>query len=112
MTPAFPSLDRPRGAATASPARPAVLAALLAALFAGSLVLPGPASAQDARPAAAAAPASPVDDESFKPESGQSGKDVIWVPTPDDLVQAMLDMQAAGVPTTGSAAAEPSEENP
>lgn len=96
MTPAFPSLDRPRGAATALPARPAVLAALfaavLAALFAGSLVLPGPASAQDARPAAAAAPASPVDDESFKPESGQSGKDVIWVPTPDDLVQAMLDM--------------------
>jgi precorrin-6B methylase 2 len=30
--------------------------------------------------------------QEFEPTVGQSGKDVIWVPTPDDLVEAMLDM--------------------
>ncbi len=30
--------------------------------------------------------------EEFKPVVGQSGKDVIWVPTPDEVVQRMLDM--------------------
>lgn len=29
-------------------------------------------------------------DEQFQPEIGQAGKDVIWVPTPDSLVAAML----------------------
>jgi SAM-dependent methyltransferase len=29
-------------------------------------------------------------DEKFQPEIGQAGKDVIWVPTPDSLVEAML----------------------
>lgn len=29
-------------------------------------------------------------DETFRPEVGQAGKDVIWVPTPDSLVKAML----------------------
>jgi SAM-dependent methyltransferase len=29
-------------------------------------------------------------DETFQPEVGQAGKDVIWVPTPDSLVKAML----------------------
>lgn len=33
--------------------------------------------------------------ESFEPKSGQAGKDVVWVPTPDEIVEAMLDM--AGV---------------
>ena len=28
----------------------------------------------------------------YKPEVGQSGKDVIWVPTPDEVVQKMLDL--------------------
>lgn len=28
----------------------------------------------------------------FKPESGQAGKDVVWVPTPQPLVDKMLDM--------------------
>ena len=28
----------------------------------------------------------------FKPEVGQEGKDVIWVPTPPELVEKMLDM--------------------
>lgn len=29
-------------------------------------------------------------DDKFRPEIGQAGKDVIWVPTPDSLVKAML----------------------
>ncbi len=29
-------------------------------------------------------------DDKFQPEIGQAGKDVIWVPTPDSLVKAML----------------------
>jgi hypothetical protein len=28
----------------------------------------------------------------YKPQVGQSGKDVVWVPTPDELVQRMLSM--------------------
>jgi SAM-dependent methyltransferase len=32
--------------------------------------------------------------EPFKPTVGQAGKDVVWVPTPDSLVQKMLDMAA------------------
>ena len=28
----------------------------------------------------------------YKPESGQQGKDVVWVPTPDDVVQRMLEV--------------------
>jgi precorrin-6B methylase 2 len=28
----------------------------------------------------------------FEPQSGQSGKDVVWVPTPQELVDRMLDM--------------------
>ncbi len=28
----------------------------------------------------------------FKPESGQAGKDVVWVPTPQELVDRMLEM--------------------
>jgi len=30
--------------------------------------------------------------QKFQPSVGQAGKDVIWVPTPDELVAAMLDM--------------------
>ena len=32
--------------------------------------------------------------EPFKPTVGQAGKDVVWVPTPESLVQKMLDMAA------------------
>ncbi|HTO50929.1 MAG TPA: SAM-dependent methyltransferase, partial [Burkholderiales bacterium] len=28
----------------------------------------------------------------FQPQVGQAGKDVIWVPTPEDLVERMLRM--------------------
>jgi len=31
-------------------------------------------------------------DRDYKPEVGQSGKDVVWVPTPDEVVQRMLNM--------------------
>ena len=52
-----------------------------AAAFASCLLISTPALAQKA-----AAPAE------FKPEVGQSGKDVIWVPTPDEVVQKMLEL--------------------
>jgi SAM-dependent methyltransferase len=34
-------------------------------------------------------------DEKYQPEVGQAGKDVIWVPTPQSLVNRMLDMAEA-----------------
>jgi hypothetical protein len=56
-------------------------ALLRAAAAAPVLALPALAHAQQA-------PASPV----FTPQVGQQGKDVIWVPTPDALVDRMLRM--------------------
>lgn len=54
-----------------------------------------PANAQPA-PASTApqvAPSLPPESESsYKPEVGQAGKDVVWVPTPQALVDRMLDM--------------------
>jgi precorrin-6B methylase 2 len=41
--------------------------------------------------ATASAQAQPARDE-YKPQVGQEGKDVIWVPTPQELVDKMLDM--------------------
>src|SRR5689334_1590223 len=35
-------------------------------------------------------------DEFYKPEVGQPGKDVVWVPTPDSLVRRMLERAAVG----------------
>jgi len=57
-----------------------VAAALGAALVAGI----SPAAAQTETQAPAV--------ETYVPESGQAGKDVVWVPTPDTLVERMLDM--------------------
>ncbi len=53
-----------------------------AAVLAGSilLALPGAAVRSGA--------------QQYQPSIGQSGKDVIWVPTPEELVAAMLDMAA------------------
>jgi precorrin-6B methylase 2 len=34
----------------------------------------------------------PTQSQAFKPEVGQGGKDVVWVPTPQALVDKMLDM--------------------
>jgi precorrin-6B methylase 2 len=53
----------------------------LAALLALAI---GNASAQVAAPDRASCT------QSYKPESGQEGKDVVWVPTPDEVVQRML----------------------
>lgn len=33
-----------------------------------------------------------ADDKPFEPQIGQEGKDVVWVPTPDVLVEKMLDL--------------------
>jgi len=48
------------------------------ALLAATLLLPLAVSAQTARP--------------YEPQVGQAGKDVIWVPTPDEVVDRMLRM--------------------
>jgi SAM-dependent methyltransferase len=68
-------------------ARPAVALALAAVL------LPLPPAAHSQKNSSEGAPAAA--NESFEPKSGQAGKDVIWVPTPLEIVEAMLDM--AGV---------------
>lgn len=44
-----------------------------------TLVTPRPVSAQGSQ-------------EAFQPQVGQAGKDVVWVPTPEALVEKMLDM--------------------
>lgn len=38
------------------------------------------------------APADPTTTEEYTPQSGQAGKDVVWVPTPQELVDRMLEM--------------------
>jgi len=47
-----------------------------------AIALTGPASARDRKECESA----------YKPQVGQAGKDVVWVPTPDELVQRMLRM--------------------
>lgn len=63
---------------------------LLATLIA---VLSGiaPAAQTPAPPAAPEAPAAPAQ-APYEPRVGQAGKDVVWVPTPPELVEKMLDM--------------------
>ena len=55
-----------------------------------------PAKAATALPGKVAAPApppkAPAKTDGFTPSSGQEGKDVVWVPTPEPLVTKMLDM--------------------
>jgi len=55
---------------------------LAAALVVGTTVLGGNLWAQQA----------PADSGEYKPSVGQAGKDVVWVPTPQALVDKMLDM--------------------
>jgi SAM-dependent methyltransferase len=58
---------------------PVNAAALVARVaLASLLLLAGPTAAQDNKP--------------YEPYLGQPGKDVVWVPTPDALVEKMLDM--------------------
>ncbi len=63
---------------SAAPTARAFALALLCALFAGTAAAQGVAADRAAceRP--------------YKPQSGQEGKDVVWVPTPDEVVQRML----------------------
>jgi hypothetical protein len=66
---------------------------LLIAVVAGSAQAQNPATAVTAAPAQGAEPKSRADCERiYRPEVGQSGKDVIWVPTPDELVTKLLKM--------------------
>ncbi len=63
---------------------PACQAALCLSVAALALLIaaaPAPAAAQSA---------------TFKPEVGQPGKDVVWVPTPEVMVEKMLDMAKVG----------------
>lgn len=57
--------------------------AALAGLFALTI---GNASAQ------AVASDRAICDQAYKPQVGQEGKDVVWVPTPDEVVQRMLEV--------------------
>jgi hypothetical protein len=36
--------------------------------------------------------AATAQDKPFQPEVGQPGKDVVWVPTPENMVEKMLDL--------------------
>ena len=67
--------------------RQARLAAMVLAI-AGLAICPPAGFAQKTTDQGAAKPA----EESFEPYSGQPGKDVVWVPTPPEVVEAMLDM--------------------
>lgn len=62
----------------------------VATAMALSLAFTAVAMAQPAGSATTAAPSAAKDD--YKPDVGQAGKDVIWVPTPQTLVDKMLDM--------------------
>lgn len=40
----------------------------------------------------ALAPAAGAQDAPYKPQLGQPGRDVVWIPSPEDMVEKMLDM--------------------
>ena len=44
------------------------------------------------RRAVAFAQATATQQKTYEPKVGQAGKDVVWVPTPQELVDKMLDM--------------------
>src|SRR3712207_1138539 len=57
--------------------------------FLVSLAVAGNAAAQPPQPPAQQAP---LEKPVFVPEVGQAGKDVVWVPTPQLVVEKMLDV--------------------
>ncbi len=67
--------------------RAALVATLLVTASSFSIAQTKPAPKPSGKPAAAATAPSP-----FEPRVGQSGKDVVWVPSPQALVDRMLDM--------------------
>jgi hypothetical protein len=60
------------------------------------LLARGVAAAALAAAAALGAPGALAQNKDFTPQVGQAGKDVIWVPTPEELVERMLRMAQAG----------------
>ncbi len=94
----------PRRASRRVPRAGLLAGAIAGVMSAGALTLSSPALAQTAPsvsptpPAIAPPPAAAPPDiiapaaEGYDPKSGQPGKDVVWVPTPDTLVARMLDM--------------------
>ena len=62
---------------------------LLHAVLAAALLTTLSAAAQDPAPEQ---PAPTKPGEPYEPRSGQAGKDVMWVPTPDEVVEKMLDV--------------------
>lgn len=71
----------------------APLRAFGAACALSALVSSGALAQAAATPAQAQkAPGAATSTEPYKPVSGQEGKDVVWVPTPQKLVDSMLDM--------------------
>lgn len=72
----------------------AVLAGAAPALAQAGATAQKPAAPATQKPAAPAVqkPATPATQKPYEPQSGQSGKDVVWVPTPQALVDKMLDM--------------------
>jgi hypothetical protein len=79
---------------------------LLALLLASAAAFAQPATAPKTDAPKTEAPASPPPQTEapktetpkppeYEPQVGQSGKDVVWVPTPQDTVDRMLDMAAA-----------------
>lgn len=69
--------------------RKTLLAATVLATSLGIALAPAPYMAALAQ----AQPAAPASE--YTPQSGQAGKDVVWVPSPQALVDRMLDMAAA-----------------
>ena len=57
------------------------------------LVLAGPAAAQQPPAPVGSAQGQP---KKFEPVSGQAGKDVVWVPSPPDMVNKMMEMAKVG----------------
>jgi SAM-dependent methyltransferase len=66
--------------------KPVIPVAALSALALSFALVAGAASAQTA----------PAESKEYTPQVGQSGKDVVWVPTPDALVERMLRMARVG----------------
>jgi precorrin-6B methylase 2 len=66
--------------------RPYFAAIFLLALVVSALLVP---TAQAQVPTPTPAPAAPTP---YEPRVGQPGKDVVWVPTPEEMVEKMLDM--------------------
>jgi hypothetical protein len=69
-----------------------IIAPLYVALCGATTAAQTPQTPQTPQaPPAAQTPQAP-ESETYHPQVGQAGKDVVWVPTPDALVEKMLDM--------------------